>query len=355
MPEEDNPIFEKTAVPEPDGPAEEETGAAGNGSGPAGASGNGSKPLAGRILATGTRGVQRVAGATGLDRTLETAAEEAIVRAVESEATERAIARIINGPTIEAAVQEALQSEVVKQSVLDTIDSELVDQVWARLLESNETELLIKRIAEAPEVRSAIASQGVGLVDDLGRQIRGVTRILDGLSQKLARRILFRKPVPTVTDRVGAVTRVLALTLDAFIINVSLLAISAGISALLGLFGYSGDGSPAAVALGATTWFIVSSLYLFTFWALSGQTPGMRFLDIRIETSGGEHRIGARHALRRLIGFWLAVIPFMLGFIGVLLKQDRRGFHDRLGDTSVFYIDATKPDAPHEFVDPERN
>lgn len=354
MPEEDKPIFEKTVVPEPDGPVKEEAGVSGNGTGPAEAAGNGSMPLAGRLLATGTRGVQRVAGATGLDRTLETAAEEAIVRAVESEATERAIARIINGPTIEAAVQEALRSEAVKQSVLDTIDSELVDQVWARLLESDETELLIKRIAEAPEVRSAIASQGVGLVDDLGRQIRGVTRILDGLTQRLARRILFRKAVPAVTDRVGAVTRVLALTLDAFIINVSLLAISAGLSALLGLFGYSGDGSPAALALGATTWFFVSSLYLFTFWALSGQTPGMRFLDIRIEADG-EHRIGARHAFRRLVGFWLSVIPFMLGFIGVLVKQNRRGFHDRLGGTSVFYIDATKPGAPHEFVDPERN
>ena len=354
MADEGNPIFEQAGAPGADALEDAGNGAQENGSGSREASGNGSKPLAGRILATGTRGVQRVAGATGLDRTLETAAEEAIVRAVESEATERAIARIINGPTIEAAVREALESDAVKQSVLDTIDSELVDQVWARLLESNETELLIKRIAEAPEVRAAIASQGVGLVDDLGRQIRGVTRILDGLAQKLARRILFRKPVPMVTDRVGAVTRVLALALDAFVINISLLAISAGISVLLNLFGFTGDSSPAALALGATTWFVVSSLYLFTFWALSGQTPGMRFLDIRIEVEG-EHRIGARHARRRLVGFWLSAIPFMLGFLGVLVKQDRRGFHDRMGNTSVFYIDATKPGAPHEVVNPERN
>ena len=44
-----------------------------------------------------------------------------------------------------------------------------------------------------------------------------------------------------------------------------------------------------------------------------------------------------------------------LGFLGVLVKQDRRGFHDRMGNTSVFYIDATKPGAPHEVVNPERN
>ena len=313
-----------------------------------------SRPLVGRLLASGTRGVQRAAGVTGIDKTLETAAEEAIVRAVESEATERAIARIINGPTIEAAVHEALQSDAVKQSAIDALDSEMVDQVWARVLASDETELLIKRIAEAPEVRAAIASQGVGLIDDLGRQVRQVTRVLDTVSENFLRTILLRRRVSMATDRVGAVTRILALALDAFIINISLLAISAGISLILNIFNYTSSDTPAAAfAVGASIWFVVSSLYLFTFWALSGQTPGMRFLDIRIETQDGDHHLGARHAIRRLLGFWLATIPFMLGFIGVVLSNERRGFHDRLGGTSVFYIDPSKPGAPHDVVGPE--
>lgn len=363
IPPEDVPVdMSANTSGSPNGGAGLRSDAGSNGDGkshddPSGEDNGSSIPLAGRILSRGTRGVQRVAGATGLDRTIETAAEEAIVRAVESEATERAIARIINGPIIENAVREALQSDAVRQSVLDTIDSELVDQVWARVLASNETEMLIKRIAEAPEVRAAIASQSFGLIDDLGLQVRRVTRVLDGLAEKVLRRVFFRKEAPATTDRVGGVTRILALALDAFIINISLLAISAGIGLVLSVFGYTSDGGNApAIALGATTWFVVSSLYLFTFWSLSGQTPGMRFLDIRIEVNGtGDHHIGGVHARRRLVGFWLAAIPFGLGFIGVVLRRDRRGFHDRLGNTSVFYIDNSKPGSPHELIEPDRN
>ena len=62
MADEGKPIFEQAGAPGLDALEEEETGAAGNGSGPAEPAGNGSKPLAGRLLATGTRGVQRVAG-----------------------------------------------------------------------------------------------------------------------------------------------------------------------------------------------------------------------------------------------------------------------------------------------------
>ncbi len=86
---------------------------------------------------------------------METAAEEAIVRAVESEA--------IEGPSPGSSTARRSRPPCGRRSRATpssnrsstSIDSELVDQVWARLLESNETELLIKRIAEAPEVRSA--------------------------------------------------------------------------------------------------------------------------------------------------------------------------------------------------------
>lgn len=310
--------------------------------------GGASMSLAERILSGGTRGAQRVAGATGLDRAVEAAVEDAIVAAIESEATEKAIARILNGPVVEQAVQEALGSEAVEKALVDTVDSELVDRVWARLLDSDETQRLIERIAEAPEVRAAIASQGIGLIDDVGRQVARVTRILDFIGERVARRILFRAKRTTPTDRVGLFTRALALGIDALVINVVLLTTSALVGAIAAMFGASfGEAGGQFLALGAATWFLLGSLYLFTFWALSGQTPGMRFLDIRIERDGNPE-IGARSAFRRLVGFWLSVIPLCLGFIGVLVRIDRRGFHDRLAKTMVFYVNPVEPDQPHE-------
>lgn len=306
-----------------------------------------SRNLAERLVSAGTNRAQRVAGAAGLDKALETAIEEAIVRAVESDATERAVARILNGPMVEQAVQQALRSEAVEQALLETVDSEMVDRLWGRILDSDETQKLIERIAEAPEVRAAIASQGIGLIGDIGRQVAKVTRRLDGLGESIARRLLFRKSRSLTTDHAGFFTRLLALGIDALIVNLALVTGTALLSVIATAFGADLSSVPKEiVALGAFTWIVAGSLYLFTFWTLSGQTPGMQFLDIRIEHESSNH-LGPRLAFRRLVGFWLASIPFCLGFIGVLVKIDRRGFHDRLGRTTVFYVDPARPDQPH--------
>ncbi|MBK8293233.1 MAG: RDD family protein [Solirubrobacterales bacterium] len=306
--------------------------------------------FAGRIVSGGTKRAQRAAGIAGIDRVIETAVEDAIVRAIESDATERAIARVLNGPAIEQAVKEALQSKEVEQALYDTLDSEMVDRLWARVLASDEAQQLIERIAEAPEVRAAIASQGIGLIGDIGRQIARVTCTLDLLGERFARRLLFRKKREVPTNHAGFFTRVLALILDAVIVNLSMVTLTALLSLIAAAFGASfNDSSKELLAVGAVSWFFVSSFYLFTFWSLSGQTPGMQFLDIRIEHEGDRH-LGPRLAIRRLIGFWLAFIPFGLGFIGALVKIDRRGFHDRLGNTTVYYVDPARADEPH--VDP---
>ncbi len=296
-----------------------------------------SRSLAGRLVA-GTAGrAQRVAAATGLNETLEAAIEDAIVRAVESEATERAVARILNGPLIEQAVEQALRSPAVEQAVIDIVDSDLTERVWGRILDSDETQRLIERIASSPEIRSAIAAQGVGLVDQLGAGVASVSRLVDSLVERVARRVTFRRPRPDPTDHVGVVTRALALAIDALVINIGLVsgtAILGLLSSFLGL-GINPESRPVA-AVGAFAWFSLASIYLFTFWSISGQTPGMRFLDIRLDPVEGI-RLGPRRAWRRLVGFWLAAIPFCLGFLGILLRTDRRGFHDRVGGTVMRY------------------
>lgn len=307
----------------------------------------GSGSLAGRLVGVGTGGARRVVGATGIDQAMETAIEEAIVRAVQSEAVERSMTRIINGPLIENAVRDAMKSEAVEQALNDLVDSELVDRLWARILESDETQRLIQRIAEAPEVRAAIASQGLGLVDDLGRGIARVTRVIDFVLERIARRILFRKKRTTPTDRVGVATRLLALIIDGIIVNIIMVTSTALLGLVANVIGVNlGDLSSAAYAVGGVFWLALGSLYLFIFWSSSGQTPGMRFMDIRIEHHG-QRAIGPRRAFRRLVGFWLSAIPFFLGFIGVLTRLERRGFHDRLGDTVVYYINPGAPNQPH--------
>ncbi|MEX0620448.1 MAG: RDD family protein [Solirubrobacterales bacterium] len=309
--------------------------------------GQASRSIAERLFSTGTRGAQRFADLSGLDQAIESAVEEAIVRAIESEATENAIARLINGPVIEQAVKEAVASKSVEQAVIDVLDSEMTERIWTHILDGPLTQEVIERIAEAPEVRAAIAAQGIGLIGDIGHQVSVVTRALDFIGEKISRKLLFRPGRVTPTNRAGFFTRALGIGIDALLVNLTLITFAAVFGVIASGLGVSNSGDHTnLIAVGGLLWFAVSSLYLFIFWSLSGQTPGMRFLDIRIETDG-DPRIGPRRAGRRLLGFWFSAAILGLGFIGALVRLDRRGLLDRFGETTVYFIDPVKPEQPH--------
>jgi uncharacterized RDD family membrane protein YckC len=302
----------------------------------------GPSSLATRLLGGGYRGARRVAGATGIDRAVETAAEEAIVRAVESPAVERALARVLRGPAVIEAVGDALASPAVEAALVETLDSQLLDRIWDRLLTSDELQRLVERIAEAPEVRSAIAAQGVGLLDDLRRVIRKAVRRLDDVVERFVRRLLRRPQRSGATDRAGAVSRALAVALDVALLDGALILLSAAIAFLVkAVFGGGGGVSTPAVAAGVGVWILAGVAYLTFFWGAVGQTPGMRFLGTRLLTAGDPGGIGPRRAWRRFVGTVLAAIPLGLGFIGILTGADRRGFPDRFAGTAVAYV----PDA----------
>src|SRR5215216_246025 len=128
-------------------------------------------PLSARLIGGGARGARRVAQAARVDRAVEAATEEVIVRGIESPAVERALIRVLQGPAVEEAMRGALESPAVARALMDAVDSRLVDTVWQRVLASDEAQKLVERIAQAPEVRAAIASQGVGFLDDIRREI----------------------------------------------------------------------------------------------------------------------------------------------------------------------------------------
>jgi uncharacterized RDD family membrane protein YckC len=302
-----------------------------------------STPLAARLLGAGARGAGAVGRATGIDKAVEIATEEAIVSAVESEAVERAIARVLEGPVIEEAVQGALDSQAVKKAIVETLDSELVDEVWRRLLAGPQVQQMVERIAEAPEVRQAIASQSVGLLGDIGRQIAKLARDLDNTAERVLRKIFFRRRRPLPTNRAGLVTRGVAAVIDALIVNLFFTVIAGAATLLVTFFGGSGDGVPrGAIAVGSFAWLSVVSVYLCGFWALAGQTPGMRFLGIRLD----ERRLPLRRAFRRLIGLGLSFITFGIGFLGIVFGESRRSWADRMGRTEVVYEERQPTPAP---------
>ena len=318
---------------------EDLNGASLNGASPHGAE----RPLSARLLGVGVRGARGIGKATGIDRTMQLAAEEAIVGAIESEAVERAMARVLRGPVVEEAVQGALESDAVKRAILEAMDSELVDEVWRRLLASEEAQQLVERIAGAPELRAAISAQGAGLLDDLGRTVGRLARRFDDGLERIVRRIVFRKRRAAPTNHAGAVSRGLAFVVDGVIINLSFSVAAALVAVVNTIFGGNADGGTNfAIAVGSTAWLLIGAVYLVGFWCLAGQTPGMRFLRIRL----GQGPLSFGRAVRRVFGIGISLLFLGLPFLGIVLRESREGFADKIADTDVVYDERSPAPAP---------
>jgi uncharacterized RDD family membrane protein YckC len=302
-----------------------------------------SRSPAARVLGAGARGAERLAGATGVDKAIEDATEEAIVRAMRSPAVERAIARVlVEENAIERAVEQALTSEEIARAIMNALDSEVADQVWEELLASPKVQMLVERIAEAPEVRAAIAQQGVGLVTDIGRRLTVLTEALDDAAERVVHGMFNKPGHEAETNEVGLVTRALGGVVDIALIS-ALLSIGFGILASI-IPAIAGDGDGLSIwgvlTFGVAGYLIGGAIFV-AFWALVGQTPGMRFLSIHLDADGSQE-IGLKRALKRLLMIPVSLIPLGLGFFAILLSPQRRGWHDRVAGTTVVYDEEAK-------------
>jgi uncharacterized RDD family membrane protein YckC len=81
---------------------------------------------------------------------------------------------------------------------------------------------------------------------------------------------------------------------------------------------------------------IVAGAIFATFWALTGQTPGMRFLAIRV-THHGSRDLTFGRAVWRVFAVILSLLPLGLGYLAILRDPHRRAWADRLSATEVSY------------------
>jgi uncharacterized RDD family membrane protein YckC len=88
--------------------------------------------------------------------------------------------------------------------------------------------------------------------------------------------------------------------------------------------------------VGAIAFMLLFFAYPIFFWTLAGQTPGKALIGLRVVQMNGEP-LHAGRAFGRALGYWLASLPFFLGFLWVLVDDQRRGWHDHLTNTCVIY------------------
>jgi uncharacterized RDD family membrane protein YckC len=142
----------------------------------------------------------------------------------------------------------------------------------------------------------------------------------------------------------GFVTRAIALTLDAGLIDVVALAATGAALLVASVFSVSGKHHPVATALGAALFVIWLIAYFLVFWTTTGQTPGSRVMQIRVVRVDGT-RLRPRHALARLAGMALS-LPLVWGYLPILTSARRRGVCDVIAGTVVTVVRPTVPENP---------
>ena len=111
----------------------------------------------------------------------------------------------------------------------------------------------------------------------------------------------------------GLITRAVAFALDVVILQGIVFLVGVVIALIVEAFGtFAPDLDVGTIALGAAAWGVAAVIYCTTFWALTGQTPGMRALGIEVRTTGGD-MLRPRRSLRRLVGMILAALPLFPG------------------------------------------
>jgi len=81
--------------------------------------------------------------------------------------------------------------------------------------------------------------------------------------------------------------------------------------------------------------YVLEFGYLVVCWAVLGQTIGMMPFGLRVVRNADGGKLTWVGAIMRLIGWFVAGIPFALGFIWAAFDSRKRGWHDMIGGTVV--------------------
>jgi uncharacterized RDD family membrane protein YckC len=338
--------------------------------------GGGLGGLVGSVGRLVTRPVRGLAGSNGVD--VPGRLEAAAVEAAATTATERAVDGILAGPlperigrslgehrVVERVVAETVASMDLERAVTSALESErterLVEQVLAspaferlladvlesrvrvalteRILGSPEFEQMLGDVLSSPQVRHALTQQSTGLAGEAAEAVRHRAVGLDDAFERPPRRWFRRAPraisAPS-TPYAGIATRAAALAVDAVVLALVYVTVSAFVALIGSLVG--GHLRPAWLAgtIAGAGWLLVQAVYFVTLWSTVGQTLGMRLMRLRVRDHRGMPP-GVARSLVRLVGLALAIIPCFAGFLPVLFDDRRRALQDYLAQTVVVY------------------
>ncbi|MCZ6831859.1 MAG: RDD family protein [Gammaproteobacteria bacterium] len=90
--------------------------------------------------------------------------------------------------------------------------------------------------------------------------------------------------------------------------------------------------------------YILPAAAVILFWIYRSATPGKMMLKLRIvdAKTGGKPSTG--QLIGRYLGYYVSMLPLMLGIIWVGLDKRKQGWHDKLAGTVVIRAGAPRDD-----------
>jgi uncharacterized RDD family membrane protein YckC len=235
--------------------------------------------------------------------------------------------RVADQVLAEVELREAVAAQLDEARMEQLARRVLASPVLEQVLRSPESEHVLEQIAASPAVRAALEQQATGFLEELAEAVRTAAARAD-------ERIEARSRAAAGSRYAGTASRAIALGVDAAAAQ-ALYLVAAGTVAVLASL--AGGLRPAwlAAALAAVGWLLIVGGYFVSFWTLTGQTPGMRLLRIRLGRD-----VGVGRSIVRYLALVVSIAPFFAGFASVPLDRKRRGLHDFVAGTEVVRADA---------------
>jgi uncharacterized RDD family membrane protein YckC len=302
--------------------------------------------VAGQVLASPEVG-------RAVDSALAGPLPETVARSlVERQVIERVVEEILERADVEAAIAAALDRAETERLVLETLsspgfeklatgasDSLLASRLPEHVIESAEMQQLVEEIATSPAIRAALVRSSATLGTEVAAGLRRRMESLDNAGERKVQGWLpgsakRQRPEPTAHDEYGGLgARGIAFAVDLGICTLIFLVGAAVAWLVSSIAGRLGPGWLEGLLAGSG-WAIVVACYLVLFWTVTGQTPGMRFMHLRVTDRRGAP-FGLPRSLLRLVGLFLAIVPCFAGFLPVLADRRRRALQDFIAGTVV--------------------
>lgn len=232
------------------------------------------------------------------------------------------------------AVEQVLHSPAFERWLAGEEAGRLAGTVADRVVQSPVFRRALAEMLSSPEMRRALSESASGFGEEAAGAARGKARATDDRIEARAHRLL-RREQPARPGFAGVATRGLALVVDAALAQLGFLLATASVGLVFALVGDLRPGWLTGLLAGGG-WLLVVGAYFVGFWSVTGQTPGLWLMRLRVVTRSGAPPSVPR-ALARLVGLILAIIPLGAGFLPALVDRRRRALPDFLAGTEVVY------------------